>query len=78
MNKNPLSLQEPSHVERKVLTLHKLQQNHFELKKDNPSERNWLGQLILLSFSHIKQIYQESLIQGIIHNQFKLTRFAYF
>ena len=43
----------------------------FQLKKDNLSQRHCLNQLSLSSLSYIKPEYQESLIQGKIHNQQK-------
>ena len=45
------------------------QQNHFELKKDDPSQRNYKEHLSLPSLPHIKPKYQENLIQGKIHNK---------
>ena len=42
---------------------------HFELKKDNLSQRYYFNQLSLSTLSNIQQEYQKSLIQGKIHNQ---------
>ena len=49
------------------------QQNTFELKEDNASQKNCLNQLGLHSLSCIKQEYQESLIQGNVHKQCNLN-----
>ena len=43
----------------------------FRLKEDNPSQRNCQNQLSHPGLSHIEQKYEESLIQGKIHNQHK-------
>ena len=43
--------------------------NPFGLKKDNLSQRNCQNQLSHPGLSHIEQEYQESFIQGKIHNQ---------
>ena len=61
-------------MQKEVLLSHKLQdhayeyQNPFKLKEDNLSERNCQNQLSHPGLSCIEQEYQESLIQGKIHN----------
>ena len=44
-------------------------QNHFGLKEDNTSQRNYQNQLSHSGLSHLGQKCQESLIQGKIYNQ---------
>ena len=66
ISKNPLSFLEISPMQKEVLRSHKLQdrayekQNHFGIKEDNPSLRNYQNQLSHPSLSHIKQESQES------------------
>ena len=73
--KNLQSFLEIGLVQKKVLLSHKLQyhayeyQNPFELKEDNPSQRNCQNQLGHPSLSHIEQECKKSLIQGKIHIQ---------
>ena len=75
INKNLQRFTEISSVQKEILLSHKLRdhayeyQNPFELKKDNPSQRNCQNQLSHRGLSHKKQECQESLIQGkiIIH-----------
>ena len=76
INKNLQSFLEISPVQKEVLLSHKLRdhayeyQNPFELKEDNPSQRNCQNQLSHPSLSHdIEQECQESLIQEKIYIQ---------
>ena len=75
INKNLQSFPEINPVQKKVLLSHKPRdhayecQNPFELKEDNLSQRNCQNQLSHLDLSHTEQEFQESLIQGKIHNQ---------
>ena len=62
-------------MQKEVLLSHKMQdhayeyQNLFRLKEDNLSQRNCQNRLSHPGLSHTEQEYQESLIQGKIHNQ---------
>ena len=75
INKNLQSFLEISPVQKEVLLSHKLRdhayeyQNPFGLKEDNLSQRNCQNQLSHPGLSHIEQEYQETFIQGKIHNQ---------
>ena len=75
ISKNLQSFLEISPVQKEGLPSHKLRDhayeyyNHFGLKEDNLSQRNYQNQLSHPGLSHIEQECQESLIQGKIHNQ---------
>ena len=75
ISKNLQSFLEISPVQKEVLLSHKLRdhayeyQNLFGLKEDNLSQRNCQNRLSHPGLSHTEQEYQESLIQGKIHNQ---------
>ena len=78
INKNLQSFPEISPVQKEVLISHKLQdhayeyQNPFGLKEDN--QRNCQDQLSHPGLFHTEQEFQESLIQGKIHNQQNLNK----
>ena len=75
IKKNLESFLEISPVQKEVLLSHKLRdhayedQNPFELKEDNFSQRNCQNELSHSGLCHTEQECQESLIQGKIHNQ---------
>ena len=78
INKNLQFSRDESHA-KEVLPSHKLQdhaceyQKLFGLKEDNPTQKNCQNQLSHPGLSHIEQEFQESLIQGKIHNQQNLN-----
>ena len=80
INKRQLKLRHQNFLETRPVQMevppsYKLQgtayewQNPFELKEDDPSQKNYKKQLCLSSLSPIKQEYQENFIQGKIHNK---------
>ena len=79
ISRSPQIFLEICPMEKEALPSNKLQdlgyeeQNPFRLNKDNPSKRNCQNQSSHPSFSHIEQECQESLIQGKICIQQKLS-----
>ena len=75
ISKNLQSFLEISPMQKEVLPSQKLGDlayeylNPFRLKEDSLSQRNFQNQLSHPGLSHIEQEFQESLIQGKIHNQ---------
>ena len=76
-NENIESFLEISPMQKQFLPSHKLwghayeYYNFFGLKEDNSSQRNCQNQLSHPGLPHLEQEYQESLIQGKIHNKKK-------